>query len=126
MFRRPLKPNRGASVRWINGWAVVAAITACTPSPSLLSQDSGPQHSEPQEMEDTATLGRIVEEVPGKVVEETWPKTCSDVYSQTNLPIFELEITEDVWSAFRSDCTSGTHSYRPVVFHYGDETVSTG
>ena len=118
MFRRLFQPNR-RTVRTINGWiAAVAARLTLVPS---VARQCG---YEPQEMEDTATLGRVVEEVPGKVIEETWPKTCSDVYSQTILPTFELEITEDVWSAFRSDCTAGTHHYRPVVFHYGDETVS--
>ena len=60
------------------------------------------------------------------------PRLCSDLFDQTILPSYSIEITADNWAKLDADfhdlkdVLAGTppETYYPVVFHYGSETVS--
>jgi hypothetical protein len=73
---------------------------------------------------DTFEPGETIEEVPGLVIEDSWPERCSDLYPSSSLSTFELEISDDVWAAIQSDCSNWSQTYRPVVFSYLGESVS--
>ena len=60
------------------------------------------------------------------------PRLCSDLFDQTVVPAYSIEITADNWAKLDADfhdlkdVLAGTppQTYYPVVFHYGSETVS--
>ena len=60
------------------------------------------------------------------------PRLCSDLFDQTVLPSYSIEITADDWAKLDADfhdlkdVLAGTppQTYYPIVFHYGSETVS--
>jgi hypothetical protein len=60
------------------------------------------------------------------------PRLCSDLFDQTVVPAYSIEITSDNWTKLDADfhdlkdVLAGTPpmTYYPVVFHYGSETVS--
>ncbi|MFO0746278.1 MAG: CotH kinase family protein [Myxococcota bacterium] len=53
----------------------------------------------------------------------TYPKDCADLYAQTLLPTFEIEMDPGEWSGMRDDCANGVQQYRPIIFHYGSQAV---
>ena len=60
------------------------------------------------------------------------PIGCSDLFDQTIVPSYSIEISSDNWAKFDTDfhdikdVVAGTppQTYYPIVFHYGSETVS--
>ena len=60
------------------------------------------------------------------------PRLCSDIFDQTVLPAYSIEISADNWTKLDADfhdlkdVLAGTPpaTYYPVVFHYGSETVT--
>lgn len=60
------------------------------------------------------------------------PRLCSDLFDQTIVPSYSIEITADNWAKLDTDfhdlkdVLAGTppQTYYPIVFHYGSETVS--
>ena len=60
------------------------------------------------------------------------PRLCSDLFDQSVVPAYSIEITPDNWAKLDADfhdlkdVLAGTppETYYPVVFHYGSETVS--
>jgi hypothetical protein len=56
-------------------------------------------------------------------VEEGWPKPCSDLYTQSELPTFSLDFVPQDWADLQSACDRGSQAYHPVQFSYDGETV---
>ena len=60
------------------------------------------------------------------------PRLCSDLFDQTIVPSYSIEISSDNWAKLDADfhdlkdVLAGTppQTYYPIVFHYGSETVS--
>jgi hypothetical protein len=60
------------------------------------------------------------------------PRRCSDLFDQTVVPAYSIEITADNWAKLDADfhdikdVLAGTppQTYYPIVFHYGSDTVS--
>ena len=60
------------------------------------------------------------------------PRLCSDLFDQTIVPSYAIEISSDSWAKLDADfhdlkdVLAGTppQTYYPIVFHYGSETVS--
>ena len=60
------------------------------------------------------------------------PRLCSDLFDQTIVPSYSIEISADNWAKLDADfhdikdVLAGTppQTYYPVVFHYGSETVA--
>src|SRR5579863_2506011 len=60
------------------------------------------------------------------------PILCSDLFDQTIVPSYSIEISSDNWAKLDvdfhdlKDVLAGTppQTYYPIVFHYGSETVS--
>ena len=60
------------------------------------------------------------------------PRLCSDLFDQTVVPSYSIEISADNWAKLDADfhdlkdVLAGTppQTYYPIVFHYGSETVS--
>ena len=60
------------------------------------------------------------------------PRLCSDLFDQTVVPSYSIEISSDNWAKLDADfhdlkdVLAGTppQTYYPIVFHYGSETVS--
>ena len=60
------------------------------------------------------------------------PRSCSDLFDQTVVPSYAIEISPDNWAKLDADfhdlkdVLAGTppQTYYPIVFHYGSETVS--
>ena len=56
--------------------------------------------------------------------EETFPKPCADIYDESLLPTFEVEMDETEWRAMENDCRNYVQEYRPIVFRYEGESAS--
>jgi hypothetical protein len=60
-------------------------------------------------------------------------RTCSDLFDQSTLAAYAIDIASDQWAALTADfmnisaVQAGTppQTYRPITFHYGSETVAT-
>jgi hypothetical protein len=53
----------------------------------------------------------------------SYPKPCADLYDPDLVPEFNIEIDEAEWAAMADDCAAGAKQYRPILFHYGVESV---
>ncbi len=75
---------------------------------------------------DAATGSHLVNDAGGS------PIQCSDLFDQTIVPAFSIEISADNWAKLTADFNdlkdvlAGTppKTYYPVTFHYGAETVT--
>lgn len=53
----------------------------------------------------------------------TFPRPCSDLYDESLLPTFAVELAASDWAALGRDCEAGVKQYHPVTFRYGAESV---
>lgn len=53
-----------------------------------------------------------------------YPRPCADIYDPDIVPTFEVEIAPEELALMEQDCSLEIKEYRPVTFHYGDETAS--
>ena len=56
-------------------------------------------------------------------VEEGWPKPCADLYTQSRVPTFSLELEPQEWLDLQTDCSRGSQAYHPAQFSFEGETV---
>lgn len=111
---------------------LLSFLSACTPT-AIFVDDDGPSDSSPvppadsgplEDTEsDTDTDTEVPEEIVGEGEDDSWPRSCPDLYDPDVLQTFELTISEQQWSNLQSDCSNGEQNYRPVQLTFGDETV---
>ena len=104
------------------GILCVGVILDVSCGPTVVQVDKSDEIDTNQESNAFDT-GIPLEEVPGLVIEDTWPEPCPDLYPQDELSIFEFEISNEVWAGIQSDCANWSQTYRPIVFSHNGERV---
>jgi hypothetical protein len=118
------------SLAW--GGGVVGIVSICTLGcgggrrPNAVLDGSAASQSGAGSSRGDASLTGLVNDASGS------PRLCSDLFDQSIVPAYSIEITPDNWAKLDADfhdlkdVLAGTppQTYYPVVFHYGSETVS--
>lgn len=117
---------------------LLSFLSACTPTaifvdgdgpndrPPAPPADSGQPDDTDTDVDtdtDTDADTEVPEEIAGDGEDDSWPRSCPDLYDPDVLQTFELTISDEQWGNLQSDCSNGEQNYRPVQFTFGDETV---
>jgi hypothetical protein len=71
--------------------------------------DTNDQASDAAQPGDTETEPHMVE-------------PCADLYAESLMPTFEVQISDAEWDGMAADCRREVKAYRPIVFRFGDES----